>query len=126
MITRAQVDELEVLIGRFNGIHSEMGILAKKSPNDGVNAFKLRMINAVIEDANNLLGEAYKAIDGFNRFDADDLPSNSDVTFVVAQYLEAIEKFRSDNVVMKAGIWVYSMSGDEPKVRTFIPAKLKR
>lgn len=94
--------------------HQEISILSKKSPNDGVNAFKLRMINSNVVFANSLLGESYMPLAGF---DEDDLPSTSDVTFIVAQYLEEIGRFRSDHIVRNGYERVYLLSGRPSDIR---------
>jgi hypothetical protein len=48
MRTREDIERLEKLIGQLRGLHQEVGALAKKSPKDAVNAFKLKLINEVI------------------------------------------------------------------------------
>ena len=72
----------------MEGLHKEITALTRKSPNDAVNEFKLRFINSVIAEANLLLGDKYKPLQGFEQFNSDDLPSNSDVTFIIWQYIE--------------------------------------
>jgi hypothetical protein len=124
-ITRQQIDELETLIGKLEGLHCEMSALSKKSPNDAVNKFKITFTNAVIAECNVFLGEQSKAIDGFLQFNVDDVPSNSDVTFVLSLYLQAIEKFRSDHIELMQGNWIYRTS-DKDKIRTCPPAKLRK
>ena len=74
------------------------------------------MINRVIEAANVILGQAYNPIEGFELFDEDNLPSTSDVVFVVAQYLEEIERYRHDNVVVHDDVRVYVLDGRPSKV----------
>ena len=74
-----QVESLEKIAGQIDGLNKEIGGLAKKSQNDAVNKFKLRIINAIIKDANDVLGPKYQPIAGFEAFDADDVPTNSDV-----------------------------------------------
>ncbi len=54
--TEADVEKLEKLIRQLHGLHSEISLLAKKSPNDAVNAFKLKLINKVLQAANEVLG----------------------------------------------------------------------
>jgi len=74
----------------------------RQDPTEGlqaVNAFgvcgwiKLGMINKVIASANDVLGSDYRPFQDFEAFDVDELPSNSDVVFVIAQYLEEIERY---------------------------------
>ena len=123
MKTRADVEKLEKTIGQLAATHREISLLSKKSPNDGVNSFKLKLINSVIEAANEFLGQAYSPIEGFELFDEDNLPSTSDVVFVVAQYLGEIERYRQDNVVKHEYKRVYVLDGgpstisEDPKSR---------
>jgi hypothetical protein len=42
MKSKAEIEDLEKLIGQLDGLHSEISQLAKKSPNDGLNTFKLK------------------------------------------------------------------------------------
>ena len=123
MKTRADVEKLEKTMGQLAAIHREMSLLSRKTPNDAVNTFKLGMINGVIQAANETLGKAYIPIEGFLVFDEDNVPSSSDVVFVVAQYLEEVERYRQDNIVLHEYRRVYVLNGrpsnvaEEPKNR---------
>ena len=85
MKDRSEVENLEKRIGQLQGLHSEIALLAKKSPSDAVNAFKLGLINRVIKFGNDVLGQNYRSFDDFEGFNADDVPSTSDVALVLAQ-----------------------------------------
>ena len=87
----------------MDGLHKEITALARKSPNDGVNKFKLKFINAVLIEANDVLGDDYKPLREFVSFDVDELPSNSDVTFILGQYIEEMERKRADNIKRSPG-----------------------
>ncbi len=127
MITRDEIDRLEKLTGQLEGIHAEMSALSKKSANDGVNQFKLKVINAVFVECNSLLQEAYRPFGDFTNFNLDDVPSNSDVTFIAAQYLQALEKYRSDNISQdNMGIWHYNLPKNHAEIRAARPAKLRK
>jgi hypothetical protein len=121
---REELEQFEKLIGQLRGLHEEVGLLAKKSPNDAVNAFKLRLVNKVVASANVVLGPNYLPFDDFQAFDTDDMPTNSDVALVLAQYLEESERFRSDNVQKDRGVWWYVVGGELSDVRTSAPAKV--
>src|SRR5438046_1221946 len=108
-ITRERVDALEILVGQLNGVHAELSALSKKSPSDAVNKFKLKLVNSILKTANSLLGLEYKAVADFDVFDTDVVPSNSDVTFVIALYMEAVEKFRCDHIKGDLGYWFYNL-----------------
>jgi hypothetical protein len=129
MITRENADKLEKLVGQLQGIHSEVSALAKKSSSDAVNDFKLKIANAVLRQCNEILGEEYRPIGSFDQFDADLVPSNSDVTFVASMYLQALEKLRSDNIKQEFGTanWTYDLpKGSGKSMLAAPPAKLKR
>ncbi|CAD7055943.1 hypothetical protein RHAB21_00826 [Pseudorhizobium halotolerans] len=120
------VERLEKLVGQLQGLYAEIGALAKKSPNDAVNPFKLKFINRVLAMGNEVLGEKYKPFEEFNQFDSDDAPSTSDVTMVISQYMEEAERFRSDNVRFAYGVWKYVVDGEPSDIRSGPPTKIGR
>ena len=124
MITKEQIDELEKITGQLQSIHNELSALMKKSPNDGVNKFKLRLLNTSLHRSNVFLKNDYRPFQEFATFDEEELVSNSDASFMVATYLQALEKFRSDNVKQVHGMWHYSLAGDE-LIRAAAPARIK-
>lgn len=124
MKTVDEVEKLEKIIGQLQGAHAEISILAKKSPTDALNAFKLTLINNVLKASNEVLGEKYKPFDHFDQFDPNDLPSNSDVTMVLAQYMEEAERFRSDNVIWDAPRWYYRIDGKASDIISGPPSKV--
>lgn len=120
-MTRDEIEAFEKIFGKMQGVHTEIGAMAKKSPNDGINKFKLRLVNATLTAANNVLANGYLPFDDFQQFDEDDLPTNSDVTFVVGQYLEELERLRADNIKNLHGRWVYVLPDGEPAIFTAPP-----
>ncbi len=123
---RSDVDELEKLMGQLKSIHAEVSALAKKSPNDAVNTFKIKFINTSVSNCNKFLGETYKPFDDFDVFDIDDVPSNSDVTFIISQFLEALEKYRADNIRCYMGSWTFKLEDSKEEIRTAMPNKLQK
>lgn len=117
MKDREKLEQFEKLISQVRGLHEEIGLLAKKSPNDGVNAFKLRLINKVIPSAHAILEPGYLPFDDFEAFDTDDKPTNSDISLVLAQYLEESERYCSDNVEIYGGLWWYIVDGERSECR---------
>lgn len=123
---RADVDKLEKIMGQLEGLHREISALARKSPNDGLNKFKLKFVNLALANANEFLGSNYKPLDDFEQFDADELPTNSDVTFILVSYLEEIERMRADNIVFVYDEgWIYALSDSKEVIRTAPPKKIK-
>jgi hypothetical protein len=121
MKTKGDVDVLVRLLSQLHGLHVELSQLAKKSSNDAVNAFKLRLINKVLASGNEVLGDAYRPFAEFAEFDVDAVPSNSDVTFILTQYIEQTERYRSDNVVYSDYEWRYVVNGRPSDVKAAPP-----
>jgi hypothetical protein len=126
MKSKVDVDKLEKLIGQLNGLHTEVSLLAKKSPNDGLNLFKMNLVNKVLKHANDLLVGNYLPFDDFSQFSQDALPTNSDVALILAQYLEQVERFRSDHVIYdeRTFKWVYRLGGSPSDIQSKPPTKI--
>lgn len=133
-MNRDNVDEFEKLSGQLLSIYEEVSLLSKKNPNDAVNKFKLKFANNLILQSNSFLSDKYKPFEDFNEFDEDDIPQNSDVVFILSQYLQCFEKLRADNVIIKGGYWFWRVEGRAEDnvddagmvlIRTVKPKKLK-
>ena len=133
-MNREDVDVFEKLSGQLISVYEEISLLSKKKPNDAVNKFKLKFINKLIGDSNNFPSEKYRPFEDFISFDEDEIPQNSDVVFILSQYLQCFEKLRADNVVIRGGHWCWSVDGTEDDdadengkvfIRTIKPKKLK-
>ena len=111
MKTKEDIEAFERMMGQLKGLYNEISQLAKKSPNDAVNAFKLKFVNRVLSTANLILDAGYRPFVEFSEFNSDDLPTNSDVTMMLTQYMEQSERFRSDNVIYDGG-WKYILDGE--------------
>lgn len=109
----SDVDRFEKIAGQLLGLYEEMSLLSKKSPNDAVNKFKLKFINRQLSESNAFLSERYRPFDDFDLFSEDDVPQNSDVVFILSQYLQCSEKLRADNVVIRNGGWYWLVEGGE-------------
>ncbi|MNJ83826.1 hypothetical protein D3C87_12520 [compost metagenome] len=132
-MTKEDVNKFEKVQSQIEGVLLEVSNLVKKSPNDAVNKFKLKFINEIVEVANKLLGKSYKPLSSFETFDEDDLPSNSDVSFVLSQYLSCFEKLRADNIYRKQEYdgnkyfyeWYWIVSNTKSAIKTAPPKKIK-
>lgn len=93
---------------QINGMYDEISILSKKKPDGPVNKFKLKLINSLLKQANDLMEEHYLPFDDFSEFDEDDIPSASDVVLILSQYLKSMDKYRYDHTQMSSGkcYWV--------------------
>ena len=122
---RQAIEKFEKTSGQIEGLHREISALAKKSPNDALNKFKLSFVNTALAEANSVLGSAYQPFASFTQFNEDDVPSNSDVAMILAQYLEELERMRADNLTRTSGVWVYEIDGKASDIRTAPPKKLE-
>jgi hypothetical protein len=122
------VERFEKINVQLEGVYDEITALSKKSPNDGVNKFKLRLVNKILEDANLVLDDKHKPFDEFTVFDEDTLPSNSDVAFILAQYLNCMENLRGEHIKESnfGGEWYWVINGKESSDKTAPPKKLNR
>lgn len=100
---RNDVDKYQRGRSQLEAFHREFDTLAKKAANSALNPFKLKIVNQAVADANGVLGEEFLPIRGFTQFTDEELPSNSDVSMVLAQYLEALEVMRCRNIIRGSG-----------------------
>jgi len=101
---RVDVDTFEDLHGKLESFYEEISLLSKKNPNDAINKFKLAIVNKVLAESNQFLGSKYKPFDEFSEFNPDDMPLNSDVVFILSQYIQGFLNKRADNVVLHRNI----------------------
>jgi hypothetical protein len=125
-LTREDVERFEKVNGQLEGVYEEITSLSKKSPNDGVNKFKLQLINRILDEANAILDHKHKPFNDFSSFDEDTLPSNSDVVFILAQYLSGMENKRTENIAQKNPMWYWIIDGAVSTEKTPPPKKLNR
>lgn len=95
-----KVNEIEKLYHQLFAANHEVSILSRKKPNDAMNEFKLQYLNILIAKSNKILGKEYRPFDNFEKFDEDDLPSNSDVVFMISQYLKSFNRWKDHNLVL--------------------------
>ena len=122
---RKDVDLFEKLKGQLDGLYEEISVLAKKAPNDAVNTFKIKFVNANLIQWNAFLGEQNKPFADFVAFDTDDLPTTSDVTLILSQYIECAEKYRADNIDYdEYSKWYWRVEDARYELKTAPPKKL--
>jgi hypothetical protein len=71
-----------------------------------------------------VLGENYRPFTEFDEFDADDVPTNSDVTMILSKYMEQAERYRSDNVEHDGRSWRYTISGKASHIEAARPSQI--
>lgn len=127
-MTKQEVDTFEKLQAQLEGLHSEISSLSKKSQNDALNKFKLKFVNQILSDSNELLGDKYKPFKDFSLFEENEMPSNSDAAMMLTQYLNCFEKLRADNIKKEKDYpqhWYWMIEGKLSNIRTVIPKIIK-
>lgn len=119
---KEDIEIFEKLHIQIKDIYSELGILSKKSPDGGINKFKLKFVNQLLKHANSLLNEKYKPFKDFELFDEDSVPTNSDVVLIVSQYIECLEKLKVDNVKRLSGEWYWIVDNSKSEIKTTSPS----
>ncbi|HEY3295696.1 MAG TPA: hypothetical protein VGL38_09665 [bacterium] len=110
---------------QLHALHDEISILAKKSPNDLMNKFKISYVNQVLSTCNEILGAEQRPFVGFTSFDADVLPSTSDVVMMLSQYCAAMDRIHTENVKWNETqqSWVWLVDGKLSKIKTHRPKR---
>ncbi len=125
MEKKEDVKEFEKLEQQLHSFLAEISELSHKKPNDALNKFKLQFINAVLEGLNALLGD-HRPFPDFKKFDADDLPTNSDVVVILSQYAAGTYNFRREHTTeVSYNKWCWTVRGKASDLRTKSPEHSK-
>ena len=108
--SEAEVQEFERLEQQLHSMLTEMSELSKKKANDGLNKFKLKLVNVLMEGINRFLGDQ-RPFKEFETFDENDLPTNSDVVVMLSQYAAAVFQFRLENTEGLDYKWWWPLPG---------------
>jgi hypothetical protein len=119
---KAEVHSFISLLARVESLHEEIGILSRKNPNDPINKFKLSAFNSILAEANAQLKDKLPLKD-FDLFSEDELPTNSDVVFILGLYRKALEKVRSENISIdySGKNWYWDVDDGKTSIRTNPP-----
>lgn len=127
-MTKEQIEIFEKTFAQLCGLYDDITILVKKNPNDVMNIFKLRNINKVISSVNEIVGDT-KPFEDFDGFDVEgDMPTNSDVTMLLGQYIKCMELVKKNNTHMEWGHWYWDIDGSKKssEIQTSAPTMLKK
>ncbi len=120
-----QVDMFEKTDAQLTALVTEIGSLSKSKPDNPLNKFKIRFINQALAQANTLLDDQHRPIDGFEQFTEELLPSYSDVLIVLTQYVSALEGWRSANAIKVGYNWQWNIKGNRAR-STEPPTRFRR
>ena len=92
--TNQIVEKFEILSPMLDAIFIEIQNLSKKKQNDPLNELKVNMINKILEEFKEILGNE-PTIQFLDLLDDQTLPSNSDCVLILAKYRSALSQFKS-------------------------------
>ena len=120
-LTKDDVDEFGKLEAHIEACKSEFSTLSKAKPDVPLNKFKIGIINQYLGRVNKLIGTKHYPIAGFEEFDEDSLPTNSDVVMVLTNYSAALETWRSANLKKELYSWKWNI--EDADITTDLPAR---
>lgn len=123
-MTAKDVDFFEKVKAHLKQLHIEVSGLSKSKPDNPMNKFKLGFINEKLNEANTILVDEFKPFKDFTLFNADELPTNSDVVMVLSQYLDGLEAWRCANIQYVSYKWCWILS-DRDDIKTEPPTRYR-
>ena len=121
----SNIEKFEKINSQLSGLHEEISMLSKKSPDAQMNIFKLEYVNTIIKESNDILGNNYMPFKTFEQFSVETLPTNSDVVFILSQYLNCMEQLRTENIKLDFD-WYWVLNGEITSIKTYPPKKLQK
>ena len=91
--TEADITEFEMLQPMIRSAYSEISELSKKKQDGILNQAKVKIINRLLAKVKTVL-RFEPTVELLDLLDDDSLPSNSDATLIVAQYIAAMRLFQ--------------------------------
>ena len=95
---RKDVERYDELNSKLISLKGDIALLSAKKPNETVNEFKLKLINKMLVQINDLIKE-FKPENDFEAFDLDVLPTNSDVLMMLNLYSNGMSRFKDANSI---------------------------
>ncbi len=106
-LKKSDIEFFEKVSEQLQALRDDFAVLSKSKPDGPLNVLKVGFVNEKLAEANQLLTGDHKPFATFEKFDPDDLPSNSDVQLVLSQYLSCLEGWRSAHVLEDALGWAW-------------------
>lgn len=97
MVKREQIELYEKVFSQMETLYKEISILSKNKPDNPLNKFKLRLINEILREANILLDDQSRPFVGFEVFDEEQLPFNSDAVLILSGYITSLSNWKTKN-----------------------------
>lgn len=89
-----EVEKFKMLSPMLDDIFLEIKELSKKKQNEPLNELKVKMINQILTQLNEILSNE-PTIQYVDLLDEETLPSNSDAVLIISKYRTALQQFKS-------------------------------
>jgi hypothetical protein len=120
-MNQQEVEEFRKMAAQLDALHQEAIAWSKKHPDKPVSKFKIDLANTVLETARKVLDTSAPTLD-FEKFNTDDLPTNSDLSFVATQFVECAEKIKAQNIKRAPnGVWYWLVSNNMTEIVATAP-----
>ena len=124
-MNNTDVDLFERIRGQIKQLYAEISLLSKSKPDGAINKFKLKFINEKLAEAHGFLGDEFRPSRDFATFDEVDMPTNSDVTMILSQYLDGLEAWRCAHIFKDSIYWYWDVDGEQ-LIRTDSPSRYRK
>ena len=125
-MTEKEIIQFEKTQSQLKELYTEIGLLLNQNPAYPIRKFKLNLINQVINESNELLGNKYKPFSGFDKFDVESVFTVSDVSLVLKQYLICLERLRCDNISSRGSYCYWLINGETSNIKAKHPVDFTR
>lgn len=95
-ITKADVEQYNLLYPLLTGVLNEMRELSKKKQDGVLNQLKAKTINKILEKVKSLLSNELSS-EFLELLDEETLPTNSDAVILIVQFQSSMEGFLKKN-----------------------------
>ncbi len=93
-ISQTDADKFDMIYPLIVSMYKEMKDLSSKKADGALNKLKIKMINRLLNTAQELLKD-HPVIKFLEILDDDTIPQNSDVTLILKQYIDALIQFKN-------------------------------
>ena len=98
MMNVHEVENFTRLFPLMESAYEEIGAVSRNNPAQVLNSFKMRFVNELLIRANTILEDEYRPFPEFIKFTEDMTPNMSDILFILAEYLSALETMKTEHI----------------------------
>ena len=104
IITKQDSKDFDMLYPILTSVFNETKELSKKKQDDALNVLKVKMINKILIKVKELLKDDPSII-FLDLLNEENIPTNSDAVFIIAQFKSAMDQFKNKHYGWDDGIF---------------------